>query len=41
VIKYVTKEGVVQLEILKGEVLGRLVNRSWLKLYRENLPPTH
>jgi hypothetical protein len=36
VIKYVTEAGVVQLEMLNGEVLGGLVNGSRLKLYRDD-----
>jgi hypothetical protein len=35
-IKYVTEAGVVQLETLKGEVLGGMVNESHLKIYRED-----
>jgi hypothetical protein len=38
VIKYVTEAGVVQLEMLNGEVLGGMVNGSRLKLYRDGRP---
>jgi hypothetical protein len=41
VIKYVTEAGVVQLEMLNGEVLGGMVNGSRLKLYRDNRPSMH
>jgi hypothetical protein len=40
-IKYVTKVGVVQLEMLKGGVLGGLVNGSRLILYKDGRPSTH
>jgi hypothetical protein len=35
VIHHVTETGVAQLETLNGEVLGRMVNESQLKLYRD------
>jgi hypothetical protein len=38
VIQHVTEVGVVQLETLNGEVLGGMVNGSWLKLYRDSQP---
>jgi hypothetical protein len=34
-IKYVIEAGVMHLETLNGEVLGGLVNGSWLKIYRD------
>jgi hypothetical protein len=40
-IKYVTKVGDVQLETLKSEVFGGLVNGSQMKLYRDDRLSTH
>jgi hypothetical protein len=37
VIKYVIEVGVVQLELLDGQVVEGIVNGSWLKLYRDGL----
>jgi len=39
VIRFVTNVGVVQLETLKGELLGGFINGSRLKLYKDNPLP--
>jgi hypothetical protein len=39
VIHHVTETGVSQLETVNGEVLGRMVNGSWMTLYIYNRQP--
>jgi hypothetical protein len=34
VIQHATETGVAQLETLNGEVLGGMMNGSWMKLYK-------
>jgi hypothetical protein len=40
-IRFVTYEGVVQLEKVNGEIEEGLVNNSHLKLYRDNCTFMH
>ena len=40
-IRFVTKEGVIQLEKLNRELLEGLVNDNWMKLYRYSHASTH
>jgi hypothetical protein len=41
VIRFVTKEGVVQFEKLNGEIVEGLVNGSQLEMYRHNWDFVH